>query len=378
MRAVIFTHKQYRAELLFPFSLTTAVEEMPAGMLTNRRRWELIAATALKSDPNACWHIPAHLVPSEAVVSLLNTLSPGASLQFENGAVAGYGSMDTVFDGGAAVPAGTASFLEYSWDIFERNVALLQFDFSLLTAGRRSAPLREGNRCTNEAAVFIEEGADVRFSIINAEEGPVYISKNALVMEGTCIRGPVFIGENAVVKMGSKIYGGTTIGHDCTVGGEIKNSVFFPFSNKGHDGYVGDSVIGHWCNLGGGTTTSNMKNTAGRIRIELPTGAVKAGTKCGVLMGDYSRAAINSSFNTGTVTGICSNIFGNGLTPKWIPSFSWGYDTAIAYDLENALAHLERWMQTKKQVLTDTERNLITHIYNQQKQRNHETANSSG
>ncbi|MCF3108425.1 sugar-1-phosphate guanyl transferase [Niabella sp. CC-SYL272] len=369
MSAVIFTHKQYRAEHLFPFSLTTSMETIPAGMMTNRRRWEQIVKNDLNDRPGVSWFIPANLLPSARLLDQLRAFSPGDFLHIENGAVIGYGTSEADFSGkpSGVLPVTAVDFISYSWEIFEMNARLLHFDFALLTSERESAPLTAGNRVVNEAKVFIEPGADIRFSIINAEEGPVYISKNALVMEGSCIRGPVFIGEGAVVKMGTRIYGGTTIGAFCTVGGEIKNSVLFPFSNKAHDGYLGDSVIGRWCNLGAGTSNSNLKNTAGNIRITLPSGNYQAGMKCGVLMGDYSRAAINTSFNSGTVTGICANIFGAGLSPKWIPSFSWGYSDDTPYQLDQALVHLERWMQTKKQTLTEEEKERITLIYNQTK-----------
>ncbi|SDD87686.1 putative sugar nucleotidyl transferase [Niabella drilacis] len=370
MRSVIFTHQLYQPGKLFPFSLTTAVEEIPAGMMTNRRRWELIVEKELQQGPGLCWFIPANLLPSRQLIAQLKTFSEGDFLQLDPGGVLiGYGRAEADFSGTPVghVPGTDLDLIEYGWDIFEKNARLLHFDFELLTAGRQSAPANEGNRLSTAGAVFIEEGADVRYAFINADEGPVYISKNALVMEGTCIRGPVFIGERAVVKMGTRIYGASSIGAYCTVGGEIKNSVLFPFSNKAHDGYLGDSVIGSWCNLGAGTSNSNLKNTAGNIRITLPSGLYRAGMKCGVLMGDYSKAAINTSFNSGTVTGICTHIFGAGLTPKWIPSFSWGYNTDTIYDLPKALEHLERWMQTKKQTITENEKALITHIYNQTK-----------
>ncbi len=315
------------------------------------------------------WFIPANLLPSRQLIERLRCFSKGDFIILANGQPIGYGESEAGFSGAlvAGLPADAVDFIEYSWQLFERNAGLLHFDFSLLTDQELSAPLDAGNRLAGEENIFVEAGADVRFSMINATEGPVYISKNALVMEGTCIRGPVFIGEHAVVKMGTRIYGGTTIGAFCTVGGEIKNSVLFPFSNKAHDGYLGDSVIGKWCNLGAGTSNSNLKNTAGNIRVTLPSGTYNAGIKCGVLMGDYSKAAINTSFNSGTVTGVCANIFGKGLTPKWIPSFSWGDDAATIYDLSKALEHLERWMQTKKQSMTEAEKELITHIYNQTK-----------
>jgi UDP-N-acetylglucosamine diphosphorylase/glucosamine-1-phosphate N-acetyltransferase len=182
-------------------------------------------------------------------------------------------------------------------------------------------------------------------------------------MDGSMLYGPVAICEKAVVKMGSKIYGATTIGPDCIVGGEIKNSVFFGNSNKAHDGYIGDSVIGEWCNMGAGTSNSNIKNNASSIMLWTPNGPVNVGLKCGVLMGDYSRTAINTSINTGTVIGVCCNVFGNGLTPKYIPSFSWGSDGVERYRYEKALEDIQNWKQLKQQSLSENEMTILKHIF---------------
>jgi UDP-N-acetylglucosamine diphosphorylase/glucosamine-1-phosphate N-acetyltransferase len=182
-------------------------------------------------------------------------------------------------------------------------------------------------------------------------------------MDGSMLYGPIAICEKAVVKMGSKIYGATTIGPDCIVGGEIKNSVFFGNSNKAHDGYVGDSVIGEWCNMGAGTSNSNIKNNASSIMLWTPNGSVNVGLKCGVLMGDYSRTAINTSINTGTVIGVCCNVFGNGLTPKYIPSFSWGSDGIERYRYEKALEDIQNWKQLKQQSLSENEMIILKHIF---------------
>jgi len=191
-------------------------------------------------------------------------------------------------------------------------------------------------------------------------------------MEGSLIRGPFALCEGATVKMGTKIYGATTVGPYCVVGGEIKNSVLFGFSNKGHDGYLGDAVIGEWCNLGAGTSNSNLKNNAGEVKIrDHRTGRlISAGAKCGLLMGDYSRSAINTSFNTGTVVGVCCNIFGEGLTPKYIPSFSWGYgDEGQAgvktgrYDLEKAFRDIASWKRLKGHALTEAEIQNLKYIF---------------
>jgi hypothetical protein len=163
--------------------------------------------------------------------------------------------------------------------------------------------------------------------------------------------------------MGAKIYGGTTIGPNCVVGGEIKNSVFFSNSNKAHDGYVGDSVIGEWCNMGAGTSNSNLKNNASSVFVYTPDGPVNVGIKCGVFMGDYSRTAINTTINTGTVIGVSCNVFGNGLTPKYIPSFSWGSDGVDRYQFDKALTDIENWKNLKQLSITDSERFILRHIF---------------
>lgn len=182
-------------------------------------------------------------------------------------------------------------------------------------------------------------------------------------MEGSCLRGPLSIGEGAVVKMGAKIYGATTIGPYCTVGGEIKNCILFANSNKAHDGYLGDSVIGEWCNMGAGTSNSNLKNNASNVMVYAPSGLRDAGTKCGVFMGDYTRTAINTSINTGTVIGVCCNVFGNGLTPRFIPSFSWGSEGIKRYDFQKALQHIQAWKALKNQHTTESESFILKHIF---------------
>ena len=177
------------------------------------------------------------------------------------------------------------------------------------------------------------------------------------------IRGPFALGEGATVKMGTTIYRATTVRPHCVVGGEIKNSVFFGNSNKAHHGYIGDSVIGEWCNLGAGTSNSNMKNNASMIRVWTKKGEMNAGLKCGMFMGDYSRTSINTSINTGTVIGVCCNVIGNGLTPKYIPSYSWGNEGLRRYNLEKAFTDIQDWKKLKQQELTQNERTILTYIF---------------
>lgn len=182
-------------------------------------------------------------------------------------------------------------------------------------------------------------------------------------MEGALLKGPLVIGENSRVKMGAKIYGASTIGPSCVVGGEIKNSILFGFSNKAHDGYLGDSVVGEWCNMGAGTSTSNIKNTAGTIRVYTPSGEKQMGQKCGVIMGDYVRTSINSSINTGSVIGTCSVIVGAGLTPRYIAPFSWGEDGMNRYLWKKVLTDIEQWKQLKGIELSSRELKILKYLY---------------
>lgn len=247
-----------------------------------------------------------------------------------------------------------ASFIQHPRGLLHANASQLNLDFFLLTQERISSPIPEGVFVRNREMIFIEPGAKLWGCTINAEAGPVYIGSNAEVMEGANLRGPLSIGSDAVVKMGTRIYGATTIGPSCTVGGEIKNSIIMGFSNKGHDGYLGDSIIGEWCNLGAGCSNSNIKNSAGEVKVwnQVQRTFEAAGQKCGLLMGDYSRAAINTSFNTGTVVGVGANVFGSGLTPKFIPDFSWGWENNQIYRWEALIRDLKSWKKLKNKTLS--------------------------
>lgn len=275
----------------------------------------------------------------------------------------------TIREKNASEADALTSQLQYPWHIFQLNEEALISDFYLLTNGRNSQPIPSSVQTIAPENIFIEEGASISYSILNASTGPIYIGKQAIIMEGSFIRGPFACCEKAVVKMGTKIYGATTIGPHCTVGGEIKNSVLFGYSNKAHDGYLGDSVIGEWCNLGAGTSNSNLKNNAGVVKVwDQTTGQfTPAGMKCGLLMGDYSRSAINTSFNTGTVVGVSANVFGTGLLPKYIPSFSWGTVQNARYDWGKAIRDIAGWKKLKNQSLSDHEIQTLKHIFDESK-----------
>jgi UDP-N-acetylglucosamine diphosphorylase/glucosamine-1-phosphate N-acetyltransferase len=255
--------------------------------------------------------------------------------------------------------------INYPWQLFQQNATIIKEDFDFFTNSNSPKHLNNVNLIINVQDVFVEEEANVVGCVLDATDGPIYIGKKTTIMPGTCIKGPFVIGINSVVKMGAKIYGATSIGNNCMVGGEIKNSIIFNNSNKAHDGYLGDSVIGEWCNLGAGTTNSNLKNNASTININnVATNTTHdVGNKCGVFMGHYTKMAINSSINTGSVFGVASNIFGSGLLPKQINSFTWG--VSEEYELEKCLADINNWMQLKKVSLGETEKTMIINYKNQ-------------
>ena len=256
-----------------------------------------------------------------------------------------------------------------TWDIFVLNDKALREDFELLTQNRKSAPLSSTNRVVGEQNIFVEEGAVVEFAILNAKEGPIYIGKDAEVMEGSIVRGPFAMCEHSVLKMASKIYGATTLGPYVKVGGEVSNVVIFGYSNKAHDGFIGNSVIGEWCNIGADTNASNLKNTYEEVRvwsIEKNTFVPTGQTFFGTIMGDHSKCGINTMFNTGTVIGVSSNIYGHGYQRNYIPSFAWGGTTGLkSYDMEKAIEVAEKMYQRRNVVMSQQDKEILRNVYTQ-------------
>jgi UDP-N-acetylglucosamine diphosphorylase/glucosamine-1-phosphate N-acetyltransferase len=258
--------------------------------------------------------------------------------------------------------------LKNIWDIFSLNETAINNDWQLLTHNRESAPIPEGVMVNGKENLFIEEGAIINSgTIINAKTGYVYVGKYAEILEGSLLRGPVAICEHAVLKMGAKIYGATTIGPGCKVGGEINNVVFFANSNKSHDGYLGNAVIGEWCNLGADTNCSNLKNNYDVVKVwhEASQNEVNTGlTFCGLLMGDHSKCGINTMFNTGTVVGVSCNIYGGGFPDKNIPSFSWGgSDGIITYRFDKAMETANKMMGRRNKQLSTAETAMYQHLF---------------
>ncbi|HEY4337351.1 MAG TPA: putative sugar nucleotidyl transferase [Puia sp.] len=336
---------------LLPFTATRSVLDIRMGILTFREKWEQLLGpnnTLLVTDSIAP-ALPANILPTRALAARVRE-------EMQRGPLT-HASIDRIITHGRLI--------RYPWHIFQHNAEALIEDFDLLTAGRHSLPIPPTVAVTDPEKIFIEYGARLQHCVLNASTGPIYIGRNVEIMEGALIRGPFAAGEGSVVKMGAKIYGATTLGPHCTAGGEIKNVVFFGCSNKGHDGYLGDAVIGEWCNLGAGTSASNLKNNAGDVKVWHPASRnwINAGLKCGLLMGDYSRAAINTSFDTGTVTGVCCNIFGAGRPPKYIPDFSWGSDGSVLYELEKAIRDIGNWKKLKNHSLTEGQILTLKHIF---------------
>jgi UDP-N-acetylglucosamine diphosphorylase/glucosamine-1-phosphate N-acetyltransferase len=389
MDKLIFTEEFCQPENLHPFTLTRQMQDIRIGILTIREKWEKmmgLPSVDKKEDDykdlrrsvhldeaaadGVCFLVHGNVLPTAKLVKAIKRLKNGEFLATEGGTGIAYrftknemADRHKIKVGRAVTTPEEIKTVQYPWDIFQLNDWAIRQDFTLLTAKRNSEGLSKNNTVIKPSQVFLEKGAKVEHSIINAATGPVYIGKNAEVMEGCIIRGPFAMGEEACLKMGSKVYGATTLGPGSVVGGEIKNSVLFGYSNKAHDGYLGDSVVGEWCNLGAGTTNSNLKNNASDVKVWTPTGELNAGKKCGVLLGDFSRTAVNTAINTGTVIGVSCNVFGTGLTPKYIPNFSWGSEGVKRYEFEKAMQDIEGWKQLKGQSLTQDERSILEYIF---------------
>ena len=341
-------------QALYPFTANRHAADIRIGILTIREKWSYLKRFQVDTDSesffldnstnqnNSIAIFDAHLIPTLAWLNGLESRDANINI----------------------VEDDTVRLLKYPWQIFQYNDWAIRKDFEMITSGRLSQPISPTNRITGIENIFIEEGAIVEQAILNASTGPIYIGKNAEIMEGCMIRGPFALCEGAVLKMGTKVYGATTIGPYCVAAGEIKNSVLFDHSNKAHDGYLGDSVMGSWCNLGAGTTNSNLKNTAGQVKVwfNAANEYVTVGDKCGLLMGDYSRSAINTSFNTGSVVGVCCHIFEDNFPPKMVSNFTWGKER---YIFEKVIVDINNWKKLKGSKLTEQETEILQQLYSQ-------------
>lgn len=384
MQIVLFDNKHRNK--LFPLTETRAIADFKTGIFTIKERWEYFSGTEVliltetylqdlynKNISGDILLIDASVIFSEQQAKKILQIPSGYYISYAKDFIAGRFTTKEIFDNESL---NNLSFdkmvdwkdevlrIEYPWQLFQNNDTFIRNDFKLITEGITSNKIDKSNTVIKPEDIFVEDGVDLKYSFLNASTGPIYIGKNVTIMEGCFLRGPLVIGDNSLIKIGAKIYGATTIGSNCVVAGEVKNSIIFNNSNKAHDGYLGDSVIGSWCNLGAGTTNSNLKNNAGEIQVwnQSSKSKVAVGQKCGVIMGDYTKTAINSSINTGSVFGVCCNVFGNGLLSKNLSNFSWGLTEK--YELDKAIQDIDQWKQLKNKKITETEKNIINYLAN--------------
>lgn len=375
---------------LLPFTFTRPVADIRIGILTIREKWEKylnsITSTLTEDYLAEKWPrafgseleenimINASFLPTAALVEQIKNLKPNEAVFYKEDAVAFFATenqQEVTPNTHSLELEGEAFQIKHTWEIFAKNGEAIAADFKLLTQGRESRTISSTNQVVNPENVFMEEGAKVECAVLNASAGPIYIGENAEIMEGSLVRGPFAMGAGSVLKMGSKIYGATTLGPCSVAGGEIKNSVLFGYSNKGHEGYLGNSVLGQWCNLGADTNNSNLKNNYAEVKLwDYETETFK-GTGlqfCGLMMGDHSKCGINTMFNTGTVVGVSCNIFGTGFPRNFIPSFSWGGSGGlVSYKTQRAFEVAKLVMARKNISFSEGEKAIFEHVFEETK-----------
>ncbi len=375
---------------LLPLTFTRPIGELRMGILTIREKWEkwldaevsyitqdyLSEKYPIKiSDEN--FVISGSALPSDHLCRLITQLDPNEALLQDGELIAArlnrsqFNSLikEEEIEELEGFDLGETPFIRIRglWDFFVKNDQAIREDFKLITKDRVSQAIPSSNQVINKEAIFLEEGAVVQCATLNASTGPIYIGKNAEVMEGSVIRGSLALGEHSKIKLGTKVYGATTLGPHCKIGGEVSNSVLQGYSNKGHDGYLGNSVLGEWCNIGAGTSCSNLKNNYTEVRLWnyntekfAPTGQ----QFCGLIMGDHSKCGINSMFNTGTVVGVSANIYGDGYPRNFIPSFSWGGAHGFStYKIEKSFETAERVMARREKTLDEQDKAILSKIF---------------
>ncbi|PZX65915.1 putative sugar nucleotidyl transferase [Hydrotalea sandarakina] len=384
---VLFDDATWRDEF-YPFSVNHSIADLRYGIYTQYERWEKLTGTKVyiqtidylsalyepPTQPEAVF-VAANVLPNMELINSLQQLSKQQGLIYAKEKIAYRGNLEeakayfntnSISTSEKNIPFnGTLICINSAIDLLAKNAAIIASDFQFVIAKQQNNIIHPSNYVENTEAIHIASGATVKNVSLNAADGPIYIADNALIMEGSFLRGPIVVGKNSVVKMGSTIYGGTCIGNNCTVGGEVKNSIIMDFSNKAHHGYLGDSIIGNWCNIGAGASNSNIKNSGEQVTVWNDS-LKKYSTpvqKCGVLMGDYTRIAINASINTATAIGIACNVFGAGLLPRHFPHFSFGIEKK--YSIEQALKEIQQWKSFKNSSTTNQEIKVLQHIFEQ-------------
>lgn len=381
---LVFSDAQYWGDFL-PLTFTRPVAELRIGILTFQERWkklleiediaflteDYLQEKFKKPESKESLLIVPNFLPTESVLEQIKKIKQGEALIYQNEVIAAKLNMRDFSLSQITKMTdveGELLFVKSPSDIFTYNQQFLDYDFELLTRNRKSQELSETNNFLGDKKdLFIEEGAEIEFATLNCKTGKIYVGKNAEIMEGTMIRGSLALCEGSKINMGAKVYGATTIGPYSKVGGEVNNIVIFGYSNKGHEGFVGNSVIGEWCNLGADTNSSNLKNNYANVKLwnYHLSKFVDTGLQfCGLIMGDHSKSAINTQFNTGTVVGVAANIFKTGFPPNLVKSFSWGgMNGDESYRLDKVLEVMEKVMQRRKVDLTDVDKSIISHIY---------------
>ena len=373
---------------LLPFTYTRPVADMRVGILTIREKWEayLDSTTTTVTEDYLSEKYPmvemeeniminASYLPNFELVEMIKNLEKNQAIFKDEDIIAFYtkeAQEDIDFSTYEALEFNDDILrIENTWDIFSKNGEAIQEDFNLITKNRKSKPIPSSNNVIAPENIFIEEGATLEFTTLNASNGPIYIGKNTEIMEGSLVRGPLALCEGAAIKLGAKIYGPTTIGPYSKVGGEVNNSVLFAFSNKGHDGFLGNSVIGEWCNLGADTNNSNLKNNYAEVRLwDYQTESfARTGLQfCGLMMGDHSKCGINTMFNTGTVVGVSSNIFGSGFPRNFVPSFSWGGHGGFTTYLTSKAFEVAKVVMARRHIeFSEQDAAILLHVFEETK-----------
>jgi UDP-N-acetylglucosamine diphosphorylase/glucosamine-1-phosphate N-acetyltransferase len=369
---------------LLPFTYTRPVADIRIGILTIREKWEkyLGSTTTTLTEEYLSDKYPmveleenvminASYLPNENLVAIVTNLNSNQAV-FKGDAVIAFFTNDSQeevdFDQYEIIEFNDDCLtVEHTWDIFAKNDAAIREDFALLTEDRISQPISKTVNVISPENIFIEEGAKMEFVTLNASTGPIYIGKNAEIMEGSVIRGPFALCEEAQVKLATKVYGATTVGPHCRIGGEINNSVLFGYSNKGHDGFLGNSVLGEWCNIGADSNNSNLKNNYEEVKLwsfETESFAKTGLQFCGLMMGDHSKCGINTMFNTGTVVGVSANIFGSGFPRNFVPSFSWGGASGfVTYQTNKAFEVAKIVMDRRHVEFLDQDKAILEHVF---------------
>lgn len=377
----IILHDLSNHLIFAPLTLTRPVGNLRTGMWTNDERWKFYCPNAqisyktedylsdkfslIETEDN--FWVNSTVIPNKEIVDALKELQLDESL-FINGVFVAYRGNKFQPKDSDSLTINEFIVLKNRWDIYQLNDAILRADFNAYTKDRKSKTLSGTNTLLGDPTqLFIEEGASIECSILNVKEGPIYIGRNAEIMEGSVVRGALAMAENSALKLSTKVYGATSLGPHCKVGGEVNNVVFQAYSNKGHDGFLGNSVIGEWCNLGADTNSSNLKNNYGNVKTYSYLSETMEQTELmfmGVVMGDHSKTSINTMLNTATVIGVCSNLFSSGFPPKFVSNFSWGGEKdAPVYDMERAVYAANQMMKRRGKEITKSDLRILKFLY---------------